>query len=42
VPDGIPVRNPAFDLTPIDLVTAVITERGVCANPAELFGPWRS
>ena len=42
VPDGVPVRNPAFDLTPIGLVTAVITERGVFADPAELFDPWRS
>jgi methylthioribose-1-phosphate isomerase len=29
VPDGVPVRNPAFDATPISLVTALITERGV-------------
>ena len=42
VPDGVPVRNPAFDLTPIDLVTAIITERGVFADAEELFGPWRS
>ncbi|MEN6341302.1 MAG: S-methyl-5-thioribose-1-phosphate isomerase [Methanospirillum sp.] len=42
VPDGVPVRNPAFDLTPLGLVTAVITERGVFTDPAELFGPWRS
>jgi methylthioribose-1-phosphate isomerase len=42
VPDGVPVRNPAFDLTPIDLVTAVITERGVFADPEELFDPWHS
>lgn len=39
VPDGVPVRNPAFDLTPFDLVTAVITERGVFSDPGELFGP---
>jgi methylthioribose-1-phosphate isomerase len=42
VPEGVPVRNPAFDLTSLDLVTAVITERGVFAAPEELFGPWRS
>ena len=41
MPDGVPVRNPAFDLTPIELVTAVITERGVFADPQELFAPWR-
>jgi methylthioribose-1-phosphate isomerase len=29
VPDNVPVRNPAFDVTPLSLVTALITERGV-------------
>lgn len=29
VPDGVRVRNPAFDVTPARLVTAIITERGV-------------
>lgn len=29
-PDGSPVANPAFDVTPARLVTALITERGVC------------
>lgn len=28
-PPDVPVRNPAFDVTPADLVTAIITERGV-------------
>jgi methylthioribose-1-phosphate isomerase len=28
-PVGVPVRNPAFDVTPAALVTAIITERGV-------------
>jgi methylthioribose-1-phosphate isomerase len=28
-PEGIKVRNPAFDVTPHDLVTAIITEKGV-------------
>jgi methylthioribose-1-phosphate isomerase len=28
-PEGIAVRNPAFDVTPHRLVTAIITERGV-------------
>lgn len=28
-PEGIKVRNPAFDVTPARLVTAIITERGV-------------
>ena len=30
VPDGSPVRNDAFDVTPARLVTGLITERGVC------------
>jgi methylthioribose-1-phosphate isomerase len=37
VPDGVPVRNPAFDVTPANLVTAVVTERGV-ASPASAEG----
>ncbi|MCK9461994.1 MAG: S-methyl-5-thioribose-1-phosphate isomerase [Proteobacteria bacterium] len=28
-PEGVSVRNPAFDVTPFELVTAIITERGV-------------
>ena len=28
-PDGVAVRNPAFDVTPVALVTALITDRGV-------------
>jgi len=34
-PEGVPVRNPAFDVTPAPLVKAIITERGVFA-PEEL------
>ncbi|MEB3307190.1 MAG: S-methyl-5-thioribose-1-phosphate isomerase [Cyanobacteriota bacterium] len=30
-PDGTPGFNPAFDVTPARLVSALITERGVCA-----------
>jgi methylthioribose-1-phosphate isomerase len=29
-----PVRNPAFDVTPADLVTALVTERGVASPPS--------
>lgn len=29
-PDGSPAANPAFDVTPARLVTALVTERGVC------------
>ncbi len=30
---GVAVRNPAFDVTPAELVTALITERGVMRQP---------
>ena len=32
---GSPVANPAFDVTPARLVTALITERGVCPASRE-------
>jgi len=32
-PDGSPVYNPAFDVTPAALITAIITERGVFRPP---------
>ena len=32
-PDGIEVSNPAFDVTPNDLITAIITDRGVARAP---------
>jgi methylthioribose-1-phosphate isomerase len=35
VPDGVPVENPAFDVTPAKYVTAIITERGVARAPYE-------
>ena len=28
VPDGVPCYNPAFDVTPADLIRGIITERG--------------
>lgn len=31
--DGVNVRNPAFDVTPADLVTGLITEKGVVLQP---------
>jgi methylthioribose-1-phosphate isomerase len=34
-PAGIKVLNPAFDVTPHDLVTGYITERGIIAKPFE-------
>ena len=30
-PDGVPVYNPAFDVTPHTLITGLITERGLLA-----------
>jgi methylthioribose-1-phosphate isomerase len=35
VPDGSPVANPAFDVTPARLITGLITERGVIAASRE-------
>jgi len=32
-PQGVSVRNPAFDVTPADLITGIITERGVVLAP---------
>jgi methylthioribose-1-phosphate isomerase len=32
-PDGIGVRHPAFDVTPNELVTAIITEQGIVRAP---------
>ena len=32
-PDGIEVRNPAFDVTPNELIAAIITDRGVARQP---------
>lgn len=41
--EGVQVRNPAFDVTPAELVTGLITEKGVVENPdankiRKLFG----
>ena len=32
-PEGVKVRNPAFDVTPAEYVTAIITEQGVARPP---------
>jgi len=34
-PEGVKVKNPAFDVTPHELVTGIITERGVIYPPYE-------
>ena len=41
-PEGINIYNPAFDVTPAELVTAIVTEKGVLTPPypqaiADLF-----
>jgi methylthioribose-1-phosphate isomerase len=33
VPPAVPVRNPAFDATPMGLVSAIITENGIIRPP---------
>ncbi len=33
-PEGVKVRNPAFDVTPAELITALICEKGVLHHPA--------
>ena len=35
VPDGSPVFNPAFDITPAKYITAIITEEGIAYPPYE-------
>jgi methylthioribose-1-phosphate isomerase len=32
-PDGVGVQNPAFDVTPNDLITAIITDKGIARAP---------
>lgn len=35
LPLGVSVWNPAFDVTPAELVTAIVTERGILERPSE-------
>ena len=35
-PHGVPVRNPAFDVTPAELIAGIVTEEGVARAP---YGP---
>ena len=37
-PEGVEALNPAFDVTPHELITAIITERGVVRGPE--YGVW--
>ena len=41
VPEGVAVYNPAFDVTPHELVSAIITEHGISRPPyaGSLPGP---
>jgi len=34
VPEGVPVYNPAFDVTPAGLISAIITEQGLIETPS--------
>ena len=36
IPPGVPVKNFAFDATPMELVTAIITEKGVLRQPINI------
>lgn len=40
-PDGVAVYNPAFDVTPAELITGIVTERGVF-TPGELSAQFQS
>ncbi len=37
-PEGVAIRNPAFDITPAELVTALITEKGIVDNKTLVSG----
>jgi methylthioribose-1-phosphate isomerase len=38
-PAGVIARNPAFDVTPHELITALVTDRGICYPPFSLNLP---
>ncbi|PIE53087.1 S-methyl-5-thioribose-1-phosphate isomerase [Candidatus Fermentibacteria bacterium] len=37
LPEGVGVFNPAFDVTPVELITAIVCERGVISSPEKLL-----
>ena len=37
-PEGVSIRNPAFDVTPAELVTALVTEKGIVDNKTLVSG----
>jgi methylthioribose-1-phosphate isomerase len=36
IPDGVPVKNPGFDATPLALVSSIITEKGILSAPYDI------
>lgn len=46
-PDNVSVYNPAFDVTPAELITGIVTEKGIVTNPltksisSQLTGEWQ-
>jgi len=36
IPDGVPVKNPGFDATPLALVSAIVTETGILSAPYDI------
>ena len=38
-PDGVAIHNPAFDVTPASLITAIVSERGVHRAPFDFSRP---
>jgi methylthioribose-1-phosphate isomerase len=41
-PAGVKVRNPAFDVTPAEWITGIITERGVAGPRTSVWDRWCS
>ena len=39
VPLGVPVFSPSFDVTPAELITAIVTDKGVYRPPYDMSGP---
>lgn len=37
LPDGVPVKNPGFDATPLELVSALITEKCILSAPYDIL-----
>jgi methylthioribose-1-phosphate isomerase len=42
LPDAVTIRNPAFDVTPAELITAIITDLGVHRPPYAFPAAWRA